>query len=297
MTPLPILTTLGHPLGAHMSVNGGLHTAFARGSSIGCTTMQIFVKNANQWKGRSLSDTDVQNYKSAAADATISPVVAHAAYLINLCTTSGTILKKSRAAFLDELSRCEALGILGVIFHPGAHLGKGESEGIKLIAESLNLIHERSPGYRCLSVLETTAGQGTTVGYRFEQLRAIIDLVEQHDRMAVCLDTCHVFAAGYDFRTENGWNEMMEQFDSIIGLKRLAAIHMNDSKREHGSRIDRHEHIGKGHIGEHGFRFLMNDSRLHSIPKILETEKGDDMSEDVENMRVLLSLVKGADSQ
>jgi deoxyribonuclease IV len=297
MTPQPVLTTLGHPLGAHMSVSGGLHTAFTRGSSIGCTTMQIFVKNANQWKSRPLSDNDVQNYKTAAADATISPVVAHAAYLINLCTSSATILKKSRAAFLDELSRCEALGILGLIFHPGAHLGKGDSEGIRMIAESLNIIHEESPGYRCLSILETTAGQGTTVGYRFEQLGAIIGLVDAPDRMAVCLDTCHVFAAGYDFRTETGWNDMMGQFDSIIGLKRLAAIHMNDSKREHGSRIDRHEHIGKGHIGEAGFRLVMNDPRLHSIPKILETEKGEDMSEDIENMRVLLSLVKATDSQ
>jgi deoxyribonuclease-4 len=297
MTPQPILTTLGHPLGAHMSVSGGLHTAFERGSSIGCTTMQIFVKNANQWKSRALSDNEVQNYKTAAAEATITPVVAHAAYLINLCTASATILKKSRAAFLDELSRCEALGILGLIFHPGAHLGKGDSEGVRLIAESLNIIHDASPGYRCLSILETTAGQGTTVGYRFEQLGAIIDLVEERDRMAVCLDTCHVFAAGYDFRTETGWDDMMGQFDSIIGLKRLAAIHMNDSKREHGSHIDRHEHIGKGEIGDAGFRFVMNDPRLQSIPKILETEKGEDMSEDIENMRVLLSLVKAADSQ
>jgi deoxyribonuclease-4 len=280
-----------------MSVSGGLHTAFARGSSIGCTTMQIFVKNANQWKSRALSEKDVQNYKTAAVEATISPVVAHAAYLINLCAANASILKKSRAAFLDELSRCEALGILGLIFHPGAHLGRGESEGIRLIAESLNIIHDSSPGFRSLSILETTAGQGTTVGYRFEQLRAIIDQVQHPERMAVCLDTCHVFAAGYDFRTEEGWMDMMQQFDSTIGLKRLAAIHMNDSKREHGSRIDRHEQIGKGHIGEAGFRFLMNDPRLHSVPKILETEKGEEMIEDIENMRVLLSLVEGTDCQ
>jgi deoxyribonuclease-4 len=280
-----------------MSVSGGLHTAFTRGSSIGCTTMQIFVKNANQWKSRPLSEKDIQNYKTAAAEATISPVVAHAAYLINLCAANASILKKSRAAFLDELSRCEALGILGLVFHPGAHLGRGEPEGIRLIAESLNIIHDSSPGFRSLSILETTAGQGSTLGYRFEQLRAIIDLVQEPERMAVCLDTCHVFAAGYDFRTEEGWTGMMEQFDSTIGLQRLAAIHMNDSKREHGSRIDRHEQIGKGHIGEAGFRLLMNDPRLHSVPKILETEKGEDMSEDIENMRVLLSLVEGTDSQ
>jgi deoxyribonuclease IV len=288
----PIISTLGHPLGAHMSTSGGLHTAFGRASSIGCTAMQIFVKNANQWKATPLPESDAQTYKSAAANATVGPVVAHASYLINLCATNAATHKRSRVAFLDELGRCEKLGILGLVFHPGSHVGAGESEGIKRIAEALNVIHEQSPAYRTLSVLESTAGQGTNLGYTFGQLRAIIDGVEQKERMAVCLDTCHLFAAGYDFRTEKGWNAMMAEFDATVGLKRLVAFHVNDSRRELGSRIDRHEQIGKGEIGEGGFRWLMNDPRVRPVPKILETEKSDDMHEDVENMRVLLSLVR-----
>ncbi len=290
-SPPPIVSTLGHPLGAHMSTSGGLHTAFDRANSIGCTAMQIFVKNANQWKASPLPETDAQTYKSASANATVGPVVAHASYLINLCASNAATHKRSRVAYLDELERCEKLGIIGLVFHPGSHVGAGEDEGIKRIAEALNFIHGKSEGYRTLSVLESTAGQGTNLGYRFEQLRAIIDGVEQKERMGVCLDTCHLFAAGYDFRSEQGWNDMIAEFDSIVGLHRLVAFHVNDSRRELGSRIDRHEQIGRGAIGEQGFRWLMNDRRVLSVPKILETEKSEDMHEDVENMRVLLSLV------
>jgi deoxyribonuclease-4 len=171
-------------------------------------------------------------------------------------------------------------------------MGAGEGEGIQRIAESLNLIHEQTAGYRVKSVLETTAGQGTAIGYRFEHLRQIIDLVEQRDRMAVCVDTCHIFAAGYDLATEAGYAQTFREFDSVIGLPRLVAFHVNDAKRERGSRIDRHEHIGKGMIGNAGFRMLMNDDRFKTIPKILETPKEPDMKEDVENMRALRRLVK-----
>jgi deoxyribonuclease-4 len=256
--------------------------------------MQVFTKNANQWKTAPLTNGDIQNYKTAQTNANIEPVVAHAAYLINLCAKNPSTLRMSRSAFVDELQRCEALGISALIVHPGSHVGLGEEEGIKLIAESLNIAHEKTPGFRVLSTLETTAGQGTTIGYRFEQLRAIIDLVERGERMAVCLDTCHVFAAGYDIRTEAGWNETLKKFDSIIGLKRLAAIHVNDSRKGLGLRVDRHEHIGKGQIGLEGFRGLMNDSRLAPIPKILETEKSEDMREDIENMAILRSLIHEA---
>ncbi len=277
-------------LGSHMSTSGGIHRAFERGSSIGCTTMQVFVKNNTRWHGAPLTDADVANYKTAEAKATIAPVVVHASYLINLCAVNAVTLKSSRAAFVDELLRCSRLGIAALIFHPGAHMGAGEQNGINAIADSLNEIHRISPGLRVLSTLEGTAGQGSAIGYRFEHLRAIIDRVEEQQRMAVCIDTCHLFASGYDLSTESGWQKTMQEFDDVVGLHRLAAIHVNDSKRELGSRVDRHEHIGKGQIGLEGFRMLMNDPRLLGVPKILETEKSEDMHEDIENMRVLRSL-------
>ena len=279
-------------LGTHVSVSGGIHTAFARASSIGCTTMQLFVKNANRWAGKPLGEEDVQSYKSASAGARVAPVVAHAAYLINLCAVQGETLVKSRQGFEDELLRCEALGILGLVVHPGAHMGAGEEEGIRRIAESLNAVHDRTPGFRTLSILEVTAGQGTTIGSRFEHLRGIVDLLDVPERAAVCLDTCHAFAAGYDLRSASGWETMLHEFDTTIGLSRLAVIHVNDSKKELGSRKDRHEHIGKGHIGVEGFRLLMNDPRLYAVPKILETDKSEDMHEDVENMNLLRSLIR-----
>ena len=280
-------------LGAHESIAGGIHTAFARAQQAGCATLQVFVKNNNQWKGKPLTDEDIANYKTAASKSNISPVVAHSCYLINLCAVDAQILEKSRATFFDELQRCESLGIPYFNFHPGAHLGRGEEEGIKRIVESLNLIHERSNGFTTLSVLETTAGQGSAVGYRFEHLRTIIDGVDQPERMAVCIDTCHIFAAGYDLRTEAEYERTMAEFDAVVGLQRLVAIHTNDSKRELGSRIDRHEHIGKGAIGREGFRLLVNDDRLTDIPKILETPKGEDLKEDRMNLKVLRSLAAG----
>jgi deoxyribonuclease-4 len=279
-------------LGSHMSISGGVHTAFERATRIGCTTMQVFTKNASQWKSPPSTDEDIQNYKTAEAKARIAPVVAHAAYLINLCATNPATLKSSRAAFIDELQRAEAFGIHALIVHPGSHVGAGERDGIRGIAESLNAAHEKTRGFRVLSTLETTAGQGTALGYRFEHLRDIIDLVDDKTRVAVCMDTCHVFAAGYDIRTEEGWHDTIKRFDEIVGLERLVAFHVNDSKKEFASRVDRHEHIGKGLIGAAAFQFLMNDDRFSRIPKILETEKSDDMHEDVENMNFLKALIK-----
>jgi deoxyribonuclease-4 len=282
-----------HPLlGTHVSVAGGMHLAFTRAMSIGCATMQVFVKNANQWNSRSLSGPDIQTYKTAAAGASVDPVVAHAAYLINLCAVQPETLQKSRAAFEDELQRCETLGIMGLVVHPGAHMGAGEEEGIKRIAESLNTIHQRTPGFRTHTLLEVTAGQGTTVGYRFEHLRGIIDQLDDPARAGICLDTCHAFAAGYDIRNDDGWEILLKDLDAILGLARLKVIHVNDSQKDLGSRRDRHEHIGKGKIGLDGFRFLMNDPRLAGIPKILETDKSEDMREDVENMNLLRSLLR-----
>jgi deoxyribonuclease IV len=279
-------------IGAHESISGGVYTAFERAESVGCATLQVFTKSSNQWYAKPLSDEDIANYKSAASKSTIKPVVAHDSYLINLCAVNPDILKKSRESFTDELRRCEALGIPYLNFHPGGHVGRGEKEGIKYIIESLNLAHDQTKGYKVKSVLETTAGQGTTLGYRFEQLREIIDGVDDSKRMAVCIDTCHIFAAGYDISTPEAYEKTMKEFDEIVGLKRLAAFHVNDSKKGLGSKVDRHEHIGKGAIGLDGFRCLMNDARLKDVPKILETPKGEDLAEDKMNLATLRKLVK-----
>jgi len=278
-------------LGSHMSISGGIALAFERAARIGCTTMQVFTKNSTRWVGRTLTGEDVKHYKTAEARVGVSPVLAHATYLLNLCTPHPTTLKRSRSAFVDELERCEMLGINGLIFHPGSHLGKGEEDGIKRIAESLNFAHQKTPGYNTKTTLEITAGQGTAIGYRFEHLRQIIDLVEQRGRMAVCLDTCHLFAAGYEIHTEAGWERTVQLFDEILGLQRLLAIHVNDSRKPFNSRVDRHEHIGKGMIGLTAFRMLMNDPDFLRIPKILETEKSKDMHEDLENIALLRSLM------
>ena len=279
-------------LGAHMSISGGIHTAVDRATSIGCTALQVFTKNNNQWNAKPLSDDDIQNYKRKIADASIAPVVAHDSYLINLCATNPDILKKSRAALIDELMRCEQLGIQLLNFHPGAHGGAGEDEGIKKIIESLNIAHNETKGFNVLSVVEATAGQGTAIGYTFEHLEKIISGVDEPKRMAVCIDTCHIFAAGYELRTEEGYEKTFREFDSVVGLDRLAAFHVNDSKKGFGAHVDRHEHIGKGMIGVEGFSFLINDKRFDHIPKILETPKSEDLHEDVGNIRALRGLVK-----
>lgn len=279
-------------LGAHMSIGGGVHTAFERGKLVGCTTMQIFSKNNNQWKGKPLTDPDIINYKNEAKKTNIRPVVVHSSYLINLCAKDKSTLEKSRESFLDELNRCRLLGIPYFVFHPGSHVGQGEQTGLEIIAESLNVLHERTKGYRVKSVVEVTAGQGSNLGYRFEQIRKLIDMVENKKRMGVCIDTCHLFAAGYDISNDKGYEKTFEEFDKIIGLKRLMVIHLNDSKGILGSRLDRHEHIGKGRIGDTGFSLLMNDERFIDVPKILETPKGSDMNEDVMNLNRLRGYIK-----
>ena len=274
-----------------MSIAGGLHAALERGMKVGCRTIQIFTKNKNEWKSKSLKFADIKTYKIRQQESRIHPIVAHDSYLINLCAIDKRILQKSRAAFKLELDRCEVLGIPNLVFHPGAHLGAGLEDGIKRIAESLNLVHDETNGYRVSSTIECTAGQGTNIGYRFEHLGAIIDLIEDKTRMAVCLDTCHLYAAGYKINTEVGYERTFQEFDDIVGIHRLSVFHFNDSKRELDSRVDRHEHIGKGRIGSVGFWLLMNDPRFVRVPKILETYKGQDLKEDVVNLRRLRSYV------
>ena len=279
-------------LGAHTSTAGGVYAAVERATKMKFTAMQIFTKNNNRWNAKPLEEDEINKFNELLKNSDIKFVLTHSSYLINLCSKNKFILKKSRNAFIDELERCELLGIPHLNFHPGSHGGQGEKEGIKLIAESLNICHNKTKNFKVTSMLEATAGQGTTLGYRFEQLQEIIDLVEDKKRMTVCIDTAHVFAAGYNIRDTKKYKRVIKEFDKIIGLNRLKCFHMNDSKKELGSRVDRHEHIGKGFIGKEGFANIMNDKKLGKIPKILETPKGKEMKEDIKNLKTLLSLIK-----
>lgn len=281
-----------HLIGAHTFVNGGPASAIDAAEKLGFTAIQIFTKNNNQYFARDLTEKEINDFRDKLSKSNIKFVVSHDSYLINLCAKDPQGLEKSRAAYIKELERCEQLGIPHLNFHPGAHTGQGEEEGIKIIAESLNYAHEQTKGYKTKSMLEATAGQGSALGYRFEQIRKIIDLVDEPERMSVCIDTCHIFAAGYNIRDPKEYKKVIKEFDDIIGLDRLQCIHMNDSKKDLGSRVDRHDHIGKGFIGLEGFTNIMNDKKIERVPKVLETPKGKDQQEDIENIKVLLGLVK-----
>jgi len=260
-----------------MSASGGAYKAFERGLEIGCRTLQIFTKNANQWAAKPLADTDVEAFHKARAATGLGPVVAHDSYLINLASPDASLHAKSMMAFEEEMRRAELLGVDSLVFHPGAHVGKGEEEGIARVAQSLNRLHEMTEGFHVRVCIETTAGQGTTLGYTFEQIRDIIGGTDDADRLGVCFDTCHVFAAGYDIRTASGFKKVMKDFDTVVGLDKLLVFHLNDSKKEFGSRVDRHDHIGKGHIGDTPFQTLMKTKRFAQIPKILETPENETM--------------------
>jgi len=280
-------------LGAHMSIAGGVYNALVSGKELGCTTIQIFTKNANQWKAKELSTEEIERFKQLQKETQISPVVAHDSYLINIASKDKELLEKSRQSLLFELTRTERLGIPCLVMHPGSN--PNEADGIKRIADSLNWIHSQSPKYSARICLETTAGQGNTLGHRFDQIAGIIDLLGDKSRVGVCYDTAHTFAAGYDIRTRKAYQATSKEFDKIIGLKKLKVIHLNDSKKDFGTRVDRHEHIGKGFIGLDAFRMLLNDPRFEKVPKILETPKEGDMDEN--NLEVLRSLVKKVKSR
>ncbi len=279
-------------LGAHMSIAGGAFNAFLHVEKAGCTTIQIFTKSSNQWRARELTDEELEKFHAEQKRTSINPVIAHDSYLINLSSPDKTLLKKSREAFLVEMERCERLKIPHLVTHPGSHIDKGEDWGIKKIAESISWLHERTEGFKVSITLETTAGQGSNLGHKFEQIASMIEQASQSERLAVCLDTCHIFAAGYDITTKQGCEKTISEFDRIIGLGRLAVIHVNDSKRGLGSRVDRHEHIGKGEIGEEPFAFFMQDRRFEKISKLLETPKGTDGDMDMVNMALLRKLGK-----
>lgn len=274
-----------------MSIAGGVDKALLEGKKVDCDVIQIFTKSSRQWAAQPYSKEEIQNFLTNQKDTGIVTVIAHDSYLLNLGSPDEGLRKRSVRGFIDEMERCETLFIPYLIAHPGAHVGSGEEEGIKAIGRSLDEIHKACPGFKARIALEITAGQGSNLGYRFEQIRSMIDATEESDRLRVCFDTEHAFAAGYDIRTKEGYERTFGEFDEIIGIKLLAAFHLNDSKKEFHSRVDRHEHIGKGHIGVEAFRLLMNDQRFWGIPMCLETPKGPDLKEDIENLTLLRSLI------
>ncbi len=278
-------------LGAHTSTQGGVSKAVDLAKKLGFTAMQIFSKNNNRWDAKPLEEKEIISFKEKLAGSNIKFVVVHDSYLINLCSSNEELLKKSRSAFIDELMRCKQLDIEYLNFHPGAYGVLTEEDGIKLVAESLNIAHAKTPAINVSSMIELTAGQGTSLGYKFEHIKKIIELVEDKDRISVCIDTAHIFAAGYNIKDAKEYKKVIKEFDDIIGLERLKCIHINDSKKELGSRVDRHEHIGKGFIGLEGFTNIMNDNKIAHVPKILETPKGKECLEDLENIKTLRGLI------
>jgi deoxyribonuclease IV len=277
-------------LGAHMSIAGGVGNALLLGAKVQCDAIQIFTKSSRQWAGKPYTQEEITQYRENQKTTGIKKVIAHDSYLLNLGSPDGVLRQRSILAFIDEMERCETLGISNLIAHPGSHVGSGEDQGLKTIASSLNEVHQACPGYNVNVTLEITAGQGSNLGYRFEHIVRMFDATRENERLRVCFDTEHAFAAGYDIRTREGYERTFTEFDETIGIERLAAFHLNDSKKEFNSRVDRHEHIGKGHIGVEAFRLLMNDKRFWGVPMCLETPKGLDLAEDRENLGLLRSL-------
>jgi deoxyribonuclease-4 len=278
-------------LGAHMSIGGGVHTAIERACSIKCRAMQMFVKNNMQWFARPLTPHEIRAFLEHRQRGELSSIFAHANYLINLAATNPQFHANSLRALSEELTRADQLKLPFLVLHPGAHLGAGEEAGLKKIAASIDKVLRKLPKLKTRIALETTAGQGSCLGHTFEQIAYIFDNVREPQRLCVCLDTAHVFAAGYDIGSEAAIRKTFRRFDRTIGFERLVAIHVNDSKTMRGSRVDRHEHIGKGRIGLDAFRFIMRNRRFGNIPKVLETPKGKDLREDVENLETLRGLL------
>jgi deoxyribonuclease IV len=283
--------TLLH-FGAHMSIAGGVSQALDRAASIGSNAVQIFTKNNRQWSGPPVDQADVARWCEQMPALGIGYAVSHASYLINLASPKDDLWEKSLRAHQDELQRAHTYGVAHVVLHPGAHMGTGSEAGIARIAAALNRIHAETPDCSdTITLLELMAGQGTTVGRSFGELRQIIELVEDKSRVGVCTDTCHAFAAGYELRTAEGYAAMMAEIAREIGLATIKCWHFNDSKGKFASHVDRHEHIGAGEIGVEGFRRIINDPRWCGIAMLLETPKEDDLKDDVENLAQLCELV------
>lgn len=282
--------------GAHMSVAGGLHNAVTSARSHGCSSLQIFTKNSNQWQAKPLETKGIEAFRHSLLGSGIQVLLAHDSYLINLASPDDALRQKSIEAFQDELQRADALGLDYLVTHPGARLDSKEEDALVRVAAALDEVHARLPKCRVKTLLETTAGQGTTLGYRFEHLARILELVEKPKRLGVCFDTCHVFAAGYALAPQSEYQATFQAFDQIVGLKWLKAFHLNDSKKPLGSRVDRHDHIGKGELGIEPFRLLVNDPRFHQLPMVLETpkEEGDQDDMDTINLKVVNDLIETA---
>lgn len=275
-----------------MSIAGGCEKAIYAASKIGFQTVQLFTKNNNQWKAPELTESHRAAFRLALAETGITTPVAHNSYLINLASPDDVLWNKSIDAMTVEVERCEALGIGDLVAHPGAHVGSGEEPGLKRIAEAIDEVHRRTTGFSVKIDLETTAGQGSCLGHRFEHLAKVIGLVSAPERLGVCVDTCHIFAAGYSLATADEYHGTIEEMGQTVGLDRVRVWHINDSLREHGSRVDRHAGIGRGHLGLEPFRHLINDPRFRAIPLILETPKGTEEGEELDtlNLRALRQL-------
>ncbi len=278
--------------GAHESIAGGIFNAIERGQTATCDTIQMFNKSNSQWRAKKIEQAELDKYFEKIKETSVTVATSHSSYLINIASPVKELNEKSYNALKEEMERCQMLEIPNLVMHPGSHVGTGEEAGIKRIIKNLNKLFKELKNNNVCLLLETTAGQGSNLGYTFEQIGEMIDGVKIQDHIGVCLDTCHIFAAGYPISDPKEYKKTMKKFDDIIGIDKLKIIHMNDSKKEFGSRRDRHEHIGKGHIGIEAFRNIVNDKRLKKIPMILETPKEEELKEDIENLKVLRSLVK-----
>jgi deoxyribonuclease-4 len=278
--------------GAHMSTGGGVWKALQRGTSLGCEIVQIFVKNNMQWFGKPHGPDDLARYANELASQILSCVFGHTGYLINLGAPEGENRERSLKSLIQEIHLATDLGLPFLVHHPGAHLGTGEEAGLRNIVAGLNEVFRATKDSPVRIALENTAGQGTCLGHKISHLAAIFDHVQKPERLAVCLDTAHFFEAGYDLRTPKGWHAAIDEVDALVGLDQVLAFHLNDSKTDFGSRVDRHAHIGQGKIGREAFRHIVNDPRLRDLPGCLETPKSADLHEDRENLAVLRGLVR-----
>ncbi len=277
-------------LGAHVSTAGGLYKSIENGEKLDCEAIQIFVKSPNRWVSKELTEDDTNRFKASWQASAIQSILIHDIHLTNLTSPKPDVLKNSRDQVRSQLQLADVLGIPYFVTHMGAHLDAGEDEGLRLLSESLNLLFEQTAGGEVMVLLETTAGQGSNLGYTFEHLHRTIDSSKYPERLGVCLDTCHVFVAGYDIRTEDAYQKTFEEFECIIGLDRLRAFHLNDAKAGYQSRKDRHEHIGEGNLGALPFKLLLNDSRFAGVPMVIETPKMEEMHGT--NLAMLRSLIE-----
>lgn len=281
-------------LGAHMSIAGNPHKALLRGEDAGCQVIQIFTRNRLRWSAKGLSESEIDVFQKTRKKTSIIPIAIHASYLINLATTRSDGKERSFLLFINEIEWAEQLDIPFLVIHPGSHMGDGEKKGLERVAEMINAVLERTSGYNVKILLETTAGQGTNLGYRFEHLAKIMESAGFSERIGVCFDTCHTFAAGYDFRNKEAYRQVIQGFDNLIGIDRLRLFHINDSKNGPGSRVDRHDNIGEGLIGLKSFSFFLNDPLFTNHSFLLETPKGRDakgIDRDVVNLKLLRSIM------